>query len=80
MHATLLALKLGQPLPQLAAPAHPDGVPPLERLLQVDAANPLVGLKDRASLLQRLGRALAERDDVFGDLQTLEFGIRQVPL
>jgi hypothetical protein len=43
--------------------------PRLARLLQVDAANPLVGLKDRASLLQRLGQALVERDDVFGDLQ-----------
>src|SRR3989442_6506199 len=32
----------------------------------VDAANPLVGVEERGSLLRRLGRALAERPDLFG--------------
>jgi hypothetical protein len=39
----------------------------LARWFQVDAGNPLVGLDERASLMRRLGGALAARTDVFGD-------------
>jgi hypothetical protein len=39
----------------------------LGKLLQVTPANPLVGLEGRALLLQRLGRALRKRSDIFGD-------------
>jgi Protein of unknown function (DUF1688) len=37
----------------------------LARHFQVDAENPLVGLEQRSALLRRLGRALAERADLF---------------
>jgi hypothetical protein len=42
---------------------------PLDALaaaFQVNAANPLLGLEGRTDLLQRLGRLVAERADVFG--------------
>ena len=39
----------------------------LAELLQAGESNPLVGLDGRAALLRRLGRALAERREVFGD-------------
>ena len=39
----------------------------LSKLLQVGPDNPLVGLEGRVVLLQRLGRALRKRPDVFGD-------------
>ena len=39
----------------------------LSALFAVDARNPLVGLEGRAGLLRRLGSALANRPDVFGD-------------
>jgi hypothetical protein len=42
------------------------GVSELATLFQVRPDNPLVGLEGRAELLQRLGRALAGRRDVFG--------------
>src|SRR5262245_37817901 len=38
----------------------------LARHFQVDGGNPLVGLEQRSDLLRRLGRALAERADLFG--------------
>jgi hypothetical protein len=38
----------------------------LERGFQVRADNPLVGLEGRADLLQRLGRLVADRKDIFG--------------
>src|SRR4051812_27497723 len=38
----------------------------LARHFQVDASNPLVGLEQRAGLLRRLGKALTERSDLFG--------------
>jgi hypothetical protein len=38
----------------------------LGRHFQVDAANPLVGVEGRSALLNRLGRALGERPDLFG--------------
>lgn len=38
----------------------------LARCFQVDAANPLVGVEQRSALLRRLGRALADRADLFG--------------
>jgi hypothetical protein len=38
----------------------------LARHFQVDARNPLVGLEQRAALLRRLGKAIAERPDLFG--------------
>jgi hypothetical protein len=38
----------------------------LERGFQVNPENPLVGLEGRADLLRRLGRAVAERPQVFG--------------
>jgi hypothetical protein len=38
----------------------------LARHFQVDSANPLVGLEQRSALLRRLGKALAERPDLFG--------------
>ena len=37
----------------------------LARHFQVDAKNPLVGLEARSALLRRLGKALAERADLF---------------
>ena len=37
----------------------------LARHFQVDAENPLVGLEARSALLRRLGKALAERADLF---------------
>jgi hypothetical protein len=37
----------------------------LARHFQVDAANPLVGVEQRSTLLRRLGQALAERPDLF---------------
>jgi len=43
---------------------------PLDRLaqaFQVSEANPMVGLQGRAVLLRRLGEALAEQPEVFGD-------------
>jgi Protein of unknown function (DUF1688) len=40
--------------------------PTLARRFQVDAANPLVGVEQRSALLRRLGRALADRTDLFG--------------
>ena len=39
----------------------------LARLFQVTPTNPLVGLEGRALLLQRLGKALRKRPDIFGD-------------
>jgi hypothetical protein len=39
----------------------------LSKLFQVTPDNPLVGLEGRVLLLQRLGRALRKRPDVFGD-------------
>jgi hypothetical protein len=38
----------------------------LARCFQVDAQNPLVGLDQRSALLRRLGKALADRADLFG--------------
>src|SRR5712691_5062275 len=38
----------------------------LARHFQVDGENPLVGLEQRSALLRHLGRALAERPDLFG--------------
>jgi hypothetical protein len=38
----------------------------LARCFQVDAANPLVGVEQRSALLRRLGKALADRTDLFG--------------
>jgi hypothetical protein len=38
----------------------------LARHFQVDSENPLVGLEQRSTLLRRLGRALADRPDLFG--------------
>jgi hypothetical protein len=37
----------------------------LARHFQVDAENPLVGLEERSALLRRLGKALAQRADLF---------------
>ncbi len=48
-----------------AALAHMDAAT-LARHLQVDGANPLIGLEARCTLLRRLGGALAERGDLFG--------------
>lgn len=39
----------------------------LAQVLQVSEANPLVGLEGRAVLLRRLGEALREQPEVFGD-------------
>ncbi len=38
----------------------------LARRFQVDAANPLIGVEQRSALLRRLGKALADRADLFG--------------
>jgi hypothetical protein len=38
----------------------------LARHFQVDGGNPLVGVEQRSALLRRLGKALAERADLFG--------------
>jgi Protein of unknown function (DUF1688) len=38
----------------------------LARHFQVEAGNPLVGLEQRSALLRRLGKALAERSELFG--------------
>ena len=38
----------------------------LARSFRVDGANPLIGVEQRAALLRRLGRALADRADLFG--------------
>jgi Protein of unknown function (DUF1688) len=38
----------------------------LARQFQVDSDNPLVGLEQRGALLRRLGKALADRPDLFG--------------
>ena len=38
----------------------------LARHFQVSAANPLIGVEQRAALLRRLGQALADRPDLFG--------------
>jgi len=38
----------------------------LEEVFQLSASNPLVGAEGRVGLLQKLGRALRERPDIFG--------------
>ncbi|HEY7245343.1 MAG TPA: URC4/urg3 family protein [Xanthobacteraceae bacterium] len=38
----------------------------LARHFQADAQNPLIGAEPRSALLQRLGKAIAERPDLFG--------------
>ncbi len=38
----------------------------LARHFQVDAKNPLIGVEARSTLLQRLGKAISERPDLFG--------------
>jgi hypothetical protein len=42
----------------------------LARQFQVSAANPLIGVEQRAALLRRLGRALADRPALFGTAPT----------
>src|SRR5882757_7411559 len=42
----------------------------LERGMQVSDVNPLVGLEGRADLLRRLGRLVASKPEIFGNLDT----------
>ncbi len=55
-----------RPLQADAAGLRALDAPRLAQALQVDAANPLIGLDGRTDLLRRLGDALAQRPDAFG--------------
>jgi len=58
----------GEPMRVDAAALQALSAADLAGALQVDAANPLVGLDGRVDLLHRLGDALAAQPEVFGEL------------